>query len=95
MSHPFSLIVHGLRDLAGLELPGIELRSELPRAVPVTMKRDDSIRYLVGLDFATAAAAEDFANSLEEFVDRDGARLFLKRPPAIKQDEVGNVLGIN
>jgi hypothetical protein len=74
----FSLIICGLRDLAGMELPGIELRPELPRAVPVTMRRDEGI-YLVGLRFETAAEAENFAKGLEEHCDRDGQRLLFKR----------------
>lgn len=83
-----------LERLAGMELPSIELQPEFPRAVPVTMKNEDGIRYLVGLDFTTAAAAENFAQGLEEFCDRVGARLFLKRPPAVYWDS-GNVSGVN
>jgi hypothetical protein len=93
--HPFSLIIRGLRDLAGMELPGLELQPELPRAVPVTMKYEDGIHYLVGLRFETAAEAENFADGLAEFCDRDGERLFLKKPPAINQDERGNCSGTN
>ncbi len=88
MNGPFPLIVRGLRDLAGMELPGLELRPELPRAVPITQKRD-GIYYLIGLRFKTAAEAEKFADGLAEFCDRDGERLVLKKPPAINQDYSG------
>ncbi len=78
MNGPFPLIIRGLRDLAGMELAGLELREDLPRTVPITQKRD-GIYFLIGLRFETAAEAEDFASGLEEFCDRDGARLLLKK----------------
>lgn len=90
----FSLIIRGMRDMAGMELPGIELRPELPRAIPITVRRDDGV-YLVGLRFKTVAEAEKFAEGLAEFCDRDGEQLFLKRPPAINRDERGNCSGVN
>ena len=91
--HPFpSLIIGGLRNL--MDLSGIELRPELPSAVPITQKRD-GIYYLIGLEFSTAAEAESFANGLAEFCYSDGARLFLKRPPVISQDWRGNCSGVN
>jgi hypothetical protein len=68
------------------------------RATPITMKGDDGIYCLIGLDFETAAEAEHFVNGLSEAVtqcDRDGRRLFLKRPAAIKQDGRGNCSGVN
>jgi hypothetical protein len=89
-----NLLVGRLRDLAGTELSGIEPRQELPRAIPATQKRG-GIYYLIGLQFATVTEAERFASGLEEHCDRDGARLFLKRPPAINQDERGNCSGVN
>jgi hypothetical protein len=95
VSTPFHLIVRGLRDLAGMELSGLELQPELPQAVPVTMKKEDGMGYLVGLDFYTAEEAEKFADGLSAFCDLDGARLILKRPPAINQDERGNCSGVN
>jgi hypothetical protein len=56
-------------------------------AIPITMKRDDGIRYLVGLRFENAAEAEQFVNGLSECCDGDGRRLFFKRPwQAITQD---------
>lgn len=92
---PISLIAGALPGLAEMELPGIELRPELPRAVPMTQKRD-GVYYLIGLRFETAAEAENFvAEELAEFCDRDGERLFLKKPPAINRDERGNCSGIN
>jgi hypothetical protein len=95
MNGPFPLIVRGLRDLAGMELPGLELRPELPRTTPVTMKREDGVYYLVALDFETPDAAENFRSGLEKQCDRDGARLFLKTPPPIIRDSCGNCSGIN
>jgi hypothetical protein len=94
MNGPLPLIIRGLRDLAGVELSGIELRQELPRAVPMTQKRD-GIYYLIGLQFETTAEAEKFAEGLAEFCDREGARLFLKRPLTISRDECGNCSGVN
>jgi hypothetical protein len=89
-----SLIICGPRDLVGMELSGIELRQELPRAVPVTQKCD-GMYYLIALQFDTAAEAEHFASGLEEHCDRDDTRLFLKRPPTITRDECGNCSGVN
>jgi len=60
MTTPLHLIVGGLRDLAGMELPGLELLPESPRAVPITQKRRDGY-YLVGIKFETSAEAEHFA----------------------------------
>jgi hypothetical protein len=94
--YPFPLI--GLDGLAGMVLAAIELRPELPRAFPITMKCEDSSYCLVGLRFETPAEAEHFANGLAEVVtkcDCDGRRLFLKSHPAINQDECGNCSGIN
>ena len=91
----FSLIVRMLRDVAGMELPGLELRSELPRGIPVTLRHDDGTHCLIGLDFETAAEAEKFGDGLAAFCHRDDARLFLKRPPTIIQDECGNCSGTN
>jgi len=89
------LIIRGLRDLAGMELPGIELRPELPRAVPITMKRDDGGYDLVGLRFDSSTGAADFANGLGEVCCRDGEQVFLKKPPPITQDAHGNCAGVN
>jgi len=84
MNGPFPLIVGGLRDLAGMELPGLELRPELPSAVPIYMKNADGIQCLVGTRFATSAEAQDFARGLEDCCECDGQRLLFKRPfPAI------------
>jgi hypothetical protein len=90
----FSLVVRMLRDVAGMELSGLELRPELPRTVPVTQKRD-GVYYLVALDFETPDAAENFRSGLEKECDLAGARVFLKNPPAIIRDERGNVFGLN
>jgi hypothetical protein len=96
MTTPSHLIVGALRDLAGMELLGLSLRPELPRAVPVTQKRD-GMYYLVALRFETTDEAERFQSGLEEFCDGncDSGMLFLKRPPPITRDECGNCFGIN
>lgn len=84
----------GLKALFCL-MSGIELGPQLPRAVPVTQKLADGSYKLVALRFDTAAAVEDFAKGLAEFVDRDGERLFLKKAAAINRDERGNCSGVN
>ena len=95
MASPFHLIVGGLRDLAGMELRGLELRPELPRAIPITQERDGAY-FLVGLRFESADEAEKFAEGLSEFlVERDGERLMLKKPAPVKRDEQGNCFGIH
>jgi hypothetical protein len=83
----------------------------LPRAVPITMKYDDGRYYLIGLQFETAAEAQEFANGLADFIadrgeivsgdirirfrHRDGERAFLKTPAALNRDELGNCAGFN
>lgn len=94
MASPFHLIVGALRDLAGMELAGLELRPELPCAIPITQKSGGTY-FLVGLRFESADEAEKFAEGLGEFVDRDGERLMLKKPPAIHRDTFGNCSGVN
>jgi hypothetical protein len=72
--HPFpSLILGGLCDRLSA------LRPPLPRAVPMTQKRDDGIYYLIGVRFDTEAEAQNFALGIEGHCDVDGQRLFFKR----------------
>lgn len=77
----------GRLGLLGL-LSGIELRPPLPRAVPMTHCAD-GFRYLFGLRFETVAEAEQCADGLAAFCDRDGERLFLKKTAAINADFSG------
>lgn len=69
-----------------------------PSAIPMTMKYDDGLYYLIGLRFETVAEAEDFANGLAAFSEgftRNGERLFLNTAVAINRDERGNCSGFN
>lgn len=77
-----------LRDLPAMELSRMELGPQAARAIPMTMS-EDGIRVLVGLRFETAAEAEDCANGLAAFCDRDGERLVLKQAAAINSDFSG------
>lgn len=79
--------------LSGIEL-GPRLPRAIPRAIPMTVSAD-TIRLLVGLRFETAAEAQDFANGLADFVDRDGERVLLKKAAVINRDPVGNCSGFN
>lgn len=87
---PLSLFVHLSNDLARMAR-----QAALPRAIPVTWKPKDGTYKLIALDFASEAEARCFADGLADFVDRVGARLFLKTPAAINRDERGNVSGIH
>ena len=78
MNQPFSLI-RELCDATGMDLSGFELRPPLPRAVPITQKRD-GVYYMIGVRFETEAETENFAQGLDAHCDRDGRRLLFKRP---------------
>ena len=88
VTYPVS-IISGLCDRLSVLCPS------LPRAIPLTQKQAGR-HFLIGIEFETAAEAENFAKGIEGHCDRiDGARLFLKRPPVITVDERGNCSGVN